>query len=162
MNSKIVIGVAIFAALLVAACSSGSHNVAANPGQTAAATGGHAATGAQSGSTGQTQAAPQRIRLADTRYMQYASLISDNATSQREQEALAGFQVTRQQQADGSLLVTLKALNPEYQDQAYTVQPGQQLYFIETSMGDDRGTTGEYNLGDDTAVLVDSDGYIVR
>ena len=37
---------------------------------------------------------------------------------------------------------------------------GQKLYFIETSLGDDRNDQ-EYALGDDAAVLTESDGTIV-
>ena len=105
--------------------------------------------------------ASARVRLQDTRYANVAYLISDNATSPAEEAALAGFQVQRTVLPDGSMNVTLKALQPEYQDQSYVVQPGQQLYFIEASMGDDQNGQ-EYSLRDDTAVLTDSDGYIVN
>lgn len=103
----------------------------------------------------------QQVRFADTQYANYAYLISGNTISSNAQAALAGFQRSVTVQADGSQVVTLKALNPNYQNQQYTVQPGQQLYFIETSFGDDRAPDGEYSLGDDGAVLVDQNGYIV-
>jgi hypothetical protein len=111
-------------------------------------------------SGGSSAAASPRVRLQDTQYAQFAYLISDNQTSPAEEAALAGFQVVKEVQSDGSLKVTLKALQPEYQNQSYVVLPGEKLYFIEASMGDDRGNH-EYSLRDDTAVLTDSDGYIV-
>ncbi len=101
-------------------------------------------------------------KLADTQYMQFAYLISgDNTTfDAATTNALAGFQVIKEKQADGSMKITLKALKSEYHTQVYTVMPGQKLYFIETSLGDDRDNQ-EYSYGDDTAVLVDANGYII-
>ena len=103
----------------------------------------------------------QKTKLADTRYAQYAFLISTDKYDSATQAALAGFTVDRKVLADGTQQITLNAQNPEYQTQSYTVKPGQKLYFIETSMGDDPGGQ-EFNLGDDRAVIVDSDGYIVQ
>jgi hypothetical protein len=73
---------------------------------------------------------------------------------------LTGFDLQKEQLTNGSQKITLKALSPEYHDQIYTVKPGQKLYFIETSMGDDQDNL-ETNMGDDRAVLVDADGYIL-
>ncbi len=133
--------------------------------QTAATGSGQASNTPTTGNTQasggtQTGGSMPRVRLQDTPYINYAYLISDNATSPQEEAALAGFQVQKQTLADGSLQVTLKALRQEYHDQTYVVQPGERLYFIETSFGDDRGSQ-EYNLGDDTGVLVDANGYII-
>ena len=130
----------------------------------------YASSGAQTGAPNNAQAASQnsqgssqqnKIKFADTRYANYAYDISDNATSQRETAALAGFDVKKSQNTDGSLRITLKALEPQYHDQSYTVSPGQKLYFIEGSFGDDSGKS-EYSLGDDMAVLVDAQGYVVQ
>jgi hypothetical protein len=63
--------------------------------------------------------------------------------------------------SDGTTTYNLIALNSEYQNQSYTLQSGQSLYFIERSMGDD-GNGSENFLGDDHAVIVDSSGYIIQ
>ncbi len=173
-KAGIIIGAAIVLVLIIgfafwyAGNGTSPHNAAAGlqQAQQAAATGsGQAGNTPTTGNTqasggAQTSGSAPRVRLQDTPYMNYAYLISDNATSPQEDAALAGFQVQKQTLADGSLQVTLKALQPEYHDQTYMVQPGEKLYFIETSFGDDRSSQ-EYNLGDDTAVLVDADGYII-
>ncbi len=101
-----------------------------------------------------------KIKLTDSRYASQAYLISSESLSNETTQALAGFSVNRQVNPDGSLTITLKALSLEYQDQRYTVQPDQKLYFIETSFGDDTDTR-DISLGDDHALIVDAEGYIV-
>lgn len=102
----------------------------------------------------------QGIKLSDESYANKAYLISSDTLSAQAQRAIAGFQIQKQVTSDGGTDIMLKALQPEYQDQKYHLKPGDQLYFIEMSMGDDNGGQ-EYNLGDDNAVVVDSKGYIV-
>lgn len=102
-----------------------------------------------------------QVRFSDTAYFQYAHLISGDTIDDQTKQALAGFELIKSNLSDGSLNITLNAINPEYQNQNYIVKPGEKLYFVETSFGDD-STNGEYNLGDDGAVLVNSDGYIVN
>ena len=48
----------------------------------------------------------------------------------------------------------------EYKDQVYTVKTGEKLYFIEKFLQDDQNGE-EKNIKDDTAVLVDTEGYVV-
>jgi hypothetical protein len=102
----------------------------------------------------------QRMKLSDTQYWNYAYLISGPSLSDSSRAALAGFNYSRQVMADGSENITLVALSPDYQGGSFTVRPGQKLYFVETSFGDDAGN-GEYSMGDDSAVMVDSGGYVV-
>ena len=80
----------------------------------------------------------------------------DDATKQ----ALSGFTVDKQALSDGSTQITLNATNPEYQTQTYTLTPGQKLYFIERNLGDDQNGQ-DIVLGDDRAVVTESDGTIV-
>lgn len=90
-----------------------------------------------------------------------AYLISGPTIDANTKTALTGFNMTKKVLADGSTEITLNSTNPEYKNQIYTVKPGQKLYFIETVLGDDSNNE-DRNLGDDTAVLVDANGYIVQ
>ena len=96
--------------------------------------------------------------------MPYASksyLISGETLDSSAQKAISGFSLTKKNLADGSVEITLKALSSEYQDQSYTLKSGEKLYFIEASGGDDSPPNGEYSLGDDHAVIVDANGFVV-
>jgi hypothetical protein len=105
---------------------------------------------------------PTGVKLSDTPDWNNAHLISGSSLDNSAQQALSGFSLQKTTNPDGSMTITLKALNPEYSDQQYTVKPGQQLYFIEKSFGDDSPPSGERTTGDDSAVLVDSNGFIVN
>ncbi len=110
--------------------------------------------------TSPSTAPTNKVKLSDSDYATSAYLIAPGTASTDAKQALDGFDMQTATQADGSIKVTLTAKRSGYSNQAYTVTPGQKLYFIETSMGDD-GPDFDENLGDDTAVLVDQDGYIV-
>jgi hypothetical protein len=101
------------------------------------------------------------MKLSDSPYADYAYLISGDQLSPETQQAISGFSINKQANSDGTTTVNLIALNPEYQNQSYTIKSGQSLYFIEKSMGDD-GNGAENFLGDDHAIVVDSSGYIVQ
>ncbi|MFA6105832.1 MAG: hypothetical protein WC725_04580 [Patescibacteria group bacterium] len=105
---------------------------------------------------------PASQKLSDQPYAQYAYLISSPTLSADAKLALTGFQMTKKANADGSIQFTLKALKTEYRDQVYTLQPGQQLYFIEKFLQDDDQEANEdKNIKDDLAVIVDKDGNVV-
>lgn len=145
----------VAAAFLLSGCT-GKTNAAGR----AQVTGQQASSGsAPAGNQASSQ--QQKIKFADTVYAKYAYDISDNATSQRETAALAGFSVQKKQNTNGSMSITLKALEPQYHDQGFVVEPGQTLYFIEGAFGDDSGSR-EYSLGDDMAVVVDKNGYVIQ
>ncbi|MFB6158348.1 MAG: hypothetical protein ABEJ95_01665 [Candidatus Nanohalobium sp.] len=101
-----------------------------------------------------------RVKLSQTKYAPYSYKISDSSVDQEEKRALAGFQVSKTTD-NGDRVIQLNAQRKEYHDQKYRLKDGEQLYFIETSMGDD-SHGHEYAMEDDTAVVVDSNGYIVR
>lgn len=102
----------------------------------------------------------QGIKLSDEPYADKTYLISSDTLSAQSQKAIAGFQIQKQSASDGGMNIALKAINPEYHDQQYHLRPGDKLYFIEANLGDDSGNK-EYSLSDDSAVVVDSNGYIV-
>jgi hypothetical protein len=109
-----------------------------------------------------TQSVPQNsgTKLSDSPYASYAHLISGDSFDAGTRQALIGFTVDKTVNTNGTTTIVLNATNPEYNTQTYTLQPGQQLYFIERNLGDDAGQ--ERNLGDDAAVIVDAQGYIVQ
>ncbi|MFB6145794.1 MAG: hypothetical protein ABEJ99_04810 [Candidatus Nanohaloarchaea archaeon] len=108
----------------------------------------------------QHQSSSKKVKLENTRYAPYSYKISGDSLSSSAKRALAGFTVSRST-SNGVKTVKLNAKKPEYQDQTYHLKNGEQLYFIETSYGDDSASQ-EYAMSDDTAVVVDSDGYVVR
>lgn len=110
-------------------------------------------------SVGQNNTGPQLF--SGSPLSQYAYLISTPTYDASTQQALSGFKVTKNTLVDGSIQITLNAQNPEYKTQTYTVKTGEKLYFIEKFLADDNGSEDK-NLKDDTAILVDANGYIVE
>lgn len=109
----------------------------------------------------QNKSQEQKIKLSETRYWDYAYLISGDNLDEKAKAALSGFDLKKETLPDGSVKITLKALSQGYNDQMYFLKEGEKLYFIETSWGDDPQFK-EYNLGDDVAVKVDSEGDITK
>ena len=105
--------------------------------------------------------ASSQIKFADSPDAINAYLISTDSYDAKTQTALAGFKVDRKVLADGTQQINLIAQDPTYQSQSYTVQPGQSLYFIEKFLQDDKNGQ-EKNMGDDSAILVGADGYIIK
>ena len=103
----------------------------------------------------------QQVKFADTPNAQYAYLISTDNYDAKTQAALAGFKVDRTVLADGTQQINLTAQEAGYQNQSFTVAPGQKLYFVEKFLQDDQNGQ-ERNMGDDKAVLVDANGYVVQ
>ncbi|MFA5840827.1 MAG: hypothetical protein WC847_00955 [Candidatus Paceibacterota bacterium] len=110
--------------------------------------------------TGQNTASSQLF--ASSPFAQYAYLISSSEPfDANTQLALTGFSVTKNNLPDGSVQIILNAVNPEYKTQTFVVKTGEKLYFIEKNLKDDANNEEKF-LGDDTAVLVNADGYIVE
>jgi hypothetical protein len=104
--------------------------------------------------------AATRQRFADWPYQRYAFQVYPGPISPEAQKALAGFDVTVQDQGDKVLLL-FKALTPGYHDATVSVDKRYTAYFIETSMRDDPNSQ-ENNMGDDGVIVVDTDGYMVQ
>ena len=161
-STKIIVSVVVFVALVAVAflVFGGSRSRVAQGSSGTVGTTSNTMSGQGSTSSGSQQT--QQIKLLDTKYRNYAYLISGATMDTATQRALAGFQVQKESQSDGSVKITLNALESQYHDQQYIVKPGQKLYFIETSFGDDSGTNGVFSLGDDGAVILDANGYITQ
>ena len=100
----------------------------------------------------------QSSPLASTSYQIYPGPLSDPA-----KQATSGFKIDTQTQGDGSAIISLTSSNPAYQNQQVTVQPGYTLYFVEKNSGDDSAANdSDRTTGDDSTILVDPQGNIVR
>lgn len=102
-------------------------------------------------------------KFSDSVNYKYAYKIFPGTLSATARQAITGFAMTSKNLPDGSTQVTLTAEKPEYRTQSYTVKSGETLYFIEMNLRDDNSEENEdMNLHDDTAVLVNSQGYITQ
>lgn len=108
----------------------------------------------------QTPPVQNKVMLSSSQYGPFAHLISGDTIDDNARKAITGFDVNKTVNPDGTTTINLIALNPEYSSHTYILNPGERLYFIEANYGDD--SDAEYNLGDDTAVKVDADGYIIK
>ncbi len=109
-----------------------------------------------------TQANQAGLIFSASPYAAHAYLISTTGTyDAATQEALKGFQAKKKALADGSLQVTLVALQSEYPDQTYVVKPGEKLYFAEAFPGDD-SVSEDRAPADDRAILVSAGGTILQ
>ncbi len=107
-------------------------------------------------------AAPASLKFADQPFYKNAYLISGPTMDAKTKEAITGFSITKKALAAGATEYDLKALKSEYKDQTYVLKPGEQLYFIETFMGDDAVNENlEKGFRDDMAVVVDANGNMV-
>lgn len=123
-----------------------------------------AAQNTQPDQTAQSPAKPAAAsqKFSDQTYYNNAYLISDPVLSTNAKTALTGFTMDKQTLTNGNTQITLKTQKAGYHDQVYTLHAGDQLYFIEKFLGDDKAETNEeQNTIDDSAVVVDSQGNVV-
>ncbi len=99
------------------------------------------------------------VRFDDWKYKKYSFQVYPGEVSSDAKKALAGFDLSVQDQGGGKVLLMLKALSTRYKDATFTVDKGNTAYFVETSMRDDPNDL-ENNLNDDGVVVVDPQGYI--
>ncbi len=99
--------------------------------------------------------------FADSPYASYAYLISTSPLSAQAKQALTGFNLNVTQNSNGSETYRLTTAKSNYVNQTYILEPGQKLYFIERSLGDDDASTDtDYMMGDDAGIVVNADGTI--
>jgi len=104
-------------------------------------------------STGQQFSSSQYYKNA---YEVYPALDPTNGS-----RALSGFNLQTQDLGGGVTQVTLVAKQANYHTQTFVIGPGQKLYFIERSFGDD-STDQDVNYGDDMGIAVDAQGNILQ
>lgn len=101
-------------------------------------------------------------KFSDSADYQYSHLISSPLSADAK-TAINGFQLSQASNSDGSITYTFTAIEQSYTNQTYNVKPGENLYFIEKSSGDDDlAANADYGMRDDYAVIVDGNGYIVQ
>ena len=120
------------------------------------------ARGAVARQTAYSAPASGRQKLSDSSFAAVSYKIYPGTMSSQAKQAMTGFAMQTKTASDGSALVTLVANKSGYRTQTYTVKTGQSLYFIERMPRDDSlGQDTDHLFGDDTAVVVDANGYIV-
>ena len=78
-------------------------------------------------------------------------------------KALIGFELKTKDLGNGVTEVTFLAKEQEYVTQTLTVKQGESVYFIERfALDDNEKEDTDKGLKDDTAFLVDSQGYLVK
>jgi len=148
--------------LLISGCQLGSNSSNSNPANTnTSVSQTNANLNTQVNNPNATDATNTSIaqKFTDSADFDSSYLISGLTLDEASQRAIQGFQLSKQVLPDGSTQIKLKAIEAGYQDKLYTLKPDQKLYFIDRTLGDDRGT--ENNTGDDYGVIVDNQGYIV-
>ncbi|MFB6105408.1 MAG: hypothetical protein ABEJ70_00405 [Halobacteriaceae archaeon] len=119
------------------------------------------ATTTNAATTTATTTQSDRLKLMDSKYANYAFLISGQTLSPDAKRALDGFARNRTRINDSAVRVTLNPYESRYKRYSVVVRDDQKLYFIETSLGDD-GPKRETELNDDAPVKVDSNGYVIK
>ncbi|MCL5429892.1 MAG: hypothetical protein M1504_00250 [Candidatus Marsarchaeota archaeon] len=110
----------------------------------------------------QSQQQSNATLFSSTQYYQYSYLISSPTLSGAAKSAVTGFNVTRSVLSNGSTEVQFMQYGTNNSAGAYIVPNGDSLYYIDGSFGDDSPPTGEYSMGDDGIVLINSSGYVVK
>ncbi len=156
--------------------NSASHAGSVNGQPTASTTGGSKASTAGSPSAGSpTSTAPgttassppaapsQQLgpALSSTPYANAAYRIYPPPKSSLAQAATAGFSVSVSTSGQKET-VSVAGSNSQSSPQVSTYPVGDKVYFVEASFGDDSGTTGDYNYGDDGIVVTNPAGRIVE
>jgi len=107
--------------------------------------------------------APAMEKFADSPDYKNAYKVFPGVLSADAKKALTGFDMQTKDLGDGSTQITLVAKKQEYTTQTLTVKKGESLYFIETfAMDDNQEEDTDNGLKDDTAVVVDANGYLVK
>ena len=110
-----------------------------------------------------TAASGTGTKLSDEPYAKMAYLINPDNLSSDAKLALTGFKLDKQTLVSGDTQITLTALKPGYTTQVLDLAPGDQLYFIEKTLRDDSvSDNDDGTYGDDMAVVVDKNGYVVQ
>lgn len=101
------------------------------------------------------------MNLKSTPLFKYAFQIAPGDLSTEAKHAVTGWNITAQNQSNGSTVVTLIPKDSDDTAQQYTIKPGQTLYFIEQTPTDDKADQDkDLNYRDDYGLVTDSQGNI--
>lgn len=99
--------------------------------------------------------------LSRTQYAPYTYQIYPHNSS-TPSASYAGFNITIGKVVNGNVTVILSNYMNRSQNATYKFLASDELYYIDTSLGDDSVPSGEYNLGDDGVALTNQSGYLVK
>ena len=97
--------------------------------------------------------------LASTSYGQYAFRVYPGPETSRTRLAVAGFAINVSPRA-GALQLSVATVGSGQAPQTSMIRPGDRVYFIEATLGDDSGDQ-DYNFGDDGVVVTDAKGHVI-
>ena len=145
------------------AASSPPPSTAASPttGPRPAGTSATASSSRSPGSTTTASAPTQKLGplLSSTQYAPYAFEIYPGVLTAQARVATTGFHVNV---STGPTMITVHvSVGGSSGGQSSSYALGDRVYFVETSLGDDSGSS-DYNLGDDGILVTDHDGRIVQ
>lgn len=112
--------------------------------------------------------APPRIplltkgsKLQDSPIFKFAYKIAPGDLNNDAESVLTGFNISKQNMPDGSIIVKLTPKDSDDQNQQYTIKPSETLYFIEqTPVDDKQDQDKDFNLRDDYGIIVDQNGIV--
>jgi hypothetical protein len=145
-------------------------------GQLTAGSGGLTALGSKTSSAGHTAthastsprttaqaAAPSQKSgplLSSTSYAQYAFRVYPGPETSQTRQEIAGFKIEVTPRA-GALQLSIGTVGSGQPPQTSMIRPGDRVYFVEATLGDDSNDQ-DYNFGDDGVVVTDATGHIVQ
>ncbi len=101
------------------------------------------------------------ILFSSSQYAHMAYVLYPSTPGSAQYQA-AGFNVSITQAVNGSIVAMISSLSDPTVNSTFTFNNTDTLYFIDSSLGDDSPPSGEYSLGDDGVILVNSTGYITN
>ncbi|HVA82898.1 MAG TPA: hypothetical protein VNF06_01915 [Candidatus Aquilonibacter sp.] len=119
----------------------------------------HSTSGGTNSNLINQSATSNRTLFSNSPYAQFSYLISSNTLQYQAKAALAGFNLTKTQLANGSVEMRISIVGTNI-NQTVLLGPGYKEYVVETSFGEDSGNF-DGSLADDGFVTVDQNGYIV-
>jgi LysM repeat protein len=108
-------------------------------------------------------AVQNKQKFVDTEDGKKAFKIFPGEMSADAKNALTGFDLKTKNLSNGVTEVTLVAKKQEYTTQTLTVKQGESVYFIEKfGLDDNKNENIDNSLKDDSAFVVDANGYLVK
>ncbi|NNN18442.1 MAG: hypothetical protein HKL84_01170 [Acidimicrobiaceae bacterium] len=98
--------------------------------------------------------------LSSTQYASVSYRIYPGPESSQAKTATAGFNISVKLSGSNEI-VSVSVPGSSSAPQTSTFPKGDSVYFVETSLGDDSGTS-DYNAGDDGIIVTNSQGRIVE
>lgn len=96
--------------------------------------------------------------LTSQSYASYAFQVWPGTPSAAAEQAMTGLTISATRQGNG---VTVKAAANGQSATGHTYPTGARVYVVESSLGDDSGSS-DYSLGDDGLVVTDAAGRVVQ